>query len=132
VWYRDGVEVFWDPRPAGSRAGRFADPCRQLLIPLPAAGQPVTMEVNPPGAEFVPPVRAACLRRTGGYTVELAIPVTAVARNFTAVPGARLRMEVFVNDNDGEPGAAKTTCMVLSGNSDASRNTAGYATVTFE
>ena len=131
TWYRDGIEVFWDPRPLAEQDGRLAGPCRQLLVPLPESQQKVEVRTNPSDDALAAAVRAAYGRRPGGYRLELAIPLSAVAKGFRAAPGKTLRLEVMVNDRDGED-RNKTTCMVLSGNSDASRNTSGYAIITFE
>ncbi len=130
TWLRDGVEVFWDPRPAGARGGRFVNPCRQLMIPVPAAGEAPQPKAGPIQAVGQIKAKVACLRRAGGYTVELAVPAASIAEGFKPAPGATLRMEFFANDKDETAG--QTTGMVLSGDSDASRNTAGYAIVTFK
>ncbi len=130
-WYRDGIEVFWDPRPPAEQDGRLTGPCRQLLIPVPAEGAEPVVNANPTDEALAAAVQVACRARTGGYTFELAIPFPAIAKGFRAAPGKTLRMEIMVNDRDGENRGA-TSCMVLSGDSDASRNTAAYGMVTFE
>ncbi|OPX24145.1 MAG: hypothetical protein B1H04_02680 [Planctomycetales bacterium 4484_123] len=131
-WFRDGIEIFWDPRPPANQDGTFAGPCRQLLIPLPAEGAAPELSTNPHDAALASAVRMVSRRRKGGYVVELAIPFAAIAEDFHPGPGKSLRLEVLANDRDGPDRKADLSCMVLSGDSDASRNTAGYAIVTFK
>jgi hypothetical protein len=100
------------------------------MIPVPSAGEAPKPKAGPIQAVGQIKAKVACLRRVGGYTFELAIPAASIAEGFKPAPGATLRMEFFANDKDETGG--QTTGMVLSGDSDASRNTAGYAIVTFK
>ena len=132
TWYRDGVEIFWDPRPPAEQGRAFAGTCRQLMIPVPPAGEKPRVSVRPPDPALAAGLKTAVRRRKGGYVVELAIPLPAVGGGFRPGPGKTLRVEVLANDRDDPAGGAKTSCMVLSGDSDASRNTVAYAVVRFE
>jgi len=131
-WYRDGIEVFWDPRGDADRDGAFAGACRQLLIPVPADGEPVRVNCRPADKGMVSAIRTACRRRSGGYTFELAIPHAAIAKGFRPAAGRKLRLEILANDRDEGDEKKATTCTVLSADSDASKNTAGYAVLTFK
>jgi hypothetical protein len=148
LWWRDGIEVFWDPRAPGPGVTPFAGPCRQLLIPVPPAGQQVSItaqnvsdfQQRPDwtlGSYSSPSSLASALgvgwkQREGGYVFELAIPLDAIGSNFVPSPDAVLAVTVFVNDRDDANWESPTSCMVLSGHSYASRYTDTYAVVTFE
>ena len=129
TWQRDGVKVVWDPREPAERDGKFADPCRQLIVPVPPGSQKLTLEVWPKDAALASAVRAACRRREGGYTVELAIPFSAMGKGFKPAVGKTLGLDIVVHDKDKIPVQAITQ-MVLSG-TDTWRTTVGYAVVTF-
>ena len=131
VWLKDGVEIFWDPRPAAARNGRFAGPCRQLIVSVPADSGEPPIEVSPGGRTLADKLKVGWARRAGGYVLELAIPAGVVAAGFQPAPGAQLALEVFVDDKDDPAPAAPTSGMVLSGDSDASKNTNSYGVVTF-
>ncbi|HUW81267.1 MAG TPA: sugar-binding protein [Phycisphaerae bacterium] len=131
VWLKDGVEIFWDPRPAAARDGRFAGPCRQLIVSVPAdAGEP-PIEVSPGGGKLADKLKVGWASRAGGYVLELAIPAGIVAEGFQPAPGVQLAIEVLVDDKDDPAPQAPTSGMVLSGDSDASKNTGSYGLVTF-
>ena len=132
TWYRDGIEVFWDPRGDGDRDGAFAGTCRQLMIPVPAEGEPLRVNARPADEAMVAAIRTACHKRRDGYTFELAIPYSAIAKDFRPAAGSTLRLEIFANDRDAGEKKKATTCTVLSADSDAGKNTAGYAIVTFK
>jgi len=131
-WQRDGVEVFWDPRGPGARGRPYAGACRQVAVPLPAKGEKAAPEIGPAGAKPAARVKAACLRREGGYAVELAIAISSIAEGFKIGPGVTLRVEVLVNDKDDPDPKAPTTCMSTSGYTKANYRTFRYAELTFK
>ena len=131
-WQRDGVEVFWDPRGPAGRGAPYGDPCRQVAVPLPAAGDPAKPAVGPRDARPAPKVRAACRRRKGGYTVELAVAIASIAEGFRIAPGKTLRLELLLNDKDDPDEKAPTTCLSISGYTKANYRTWRYPLVTFK
>jgi serine/threonine protein kinase/tetratricopeptide (TPR) repeat protein len=148
-FYHDGIEVFWDPRDPRTGDPAFGGPCRQLQIPLPAAGQPMRGSVpHDSGCAYTTldwtqgryrsptslasAIGAAWRPRDGGYVVELAIPFEAIGEQFTPSPGAVLPLTVMVSDRDDEAKDAPTSCLVLSGHSHANWDTSTYALITFQ
>ena len=130
-WQRDGIEIFWDPRPVGQRTSAFRGDCRHLGIPLPAEGQDMDVTALPAGSIEPDALRIACVRRPGGFVVELAIPFDAIASGFAPSPDVPLFLEVMINDMDTVGDNTRLSNMVLSGDDNASRRTSGYAKLTF-
>jgi len=122
AWTLDGVEVFFDPRPAGRRGGAYDKSCRHVGLPLQVKDGPFTP---------APGTRAACRRRPGGYVLELAVDLGAVAKGFKPAPGRMLRMDLLLNDRDDPDPKAKTTCLSPSGYTKSNYRTWRYAEVKF-
>lgn len=129
-WERDGIEIFWDPRQGEKQSGPFAGDCRQLLIPVPPEGQSATVFTNPDDKALAGAVKAACLRTKSGYSTEVAIPFSAIAKDFKPAPGRSLRMDLYVDDVSKPKG--DVTVLPLSGKPESSRQTAHYVIVKFE
>ena len=129
-WQRDGVEIFWDPRPAAEQHGPFLPPCRQLLLPVPAQEKPMEVFTNPVDATLAKAVQVQVLRTGDGYVEELAIPLSCMAQDFVAGPGKTLRIDVVTNDKDTPEGW--NTVRSLSGHIGASRRTDHYCLLKFE
>jgi hypothetical protein len=129
-WQKDGVEIFWDPRPADQQDGQFAGPCRQLLIPVPEEGKPAIVFTNPKDDALASAATAECIRGQAGYRIIATIPLTSIGKDFMPTPGQSLRMDVF-QDNKDTPEADPDTFSV-SGNTESSRKTAHYVFVKFE
>ncbi|MDY7010297.1 MAG: sugar-binding protein [Planctomycetota bacterium] len=123
-WERDGVMIFWDPRPPDQRGGRFADPCKMVRI----WASHVTIGLQ---KGTIQGCRMVSRRREGGYTFELAIPFSAIDKDFKPAAGQTFGLEIVVHDKDKTPAQA-ITGMVLSGGTNTWRSTAGYAVVTFQ
>jgi hypothetical protein len=132
AWEQDGVEVFWDPRPDGQRTAQFQGPCRHLMIPVPKSPGKTEVSVLPAGSIKSESLSVACVRRPGGYVVELAVPFEAIADGFRPSPGRTLYFEAIVNDEDTAGAKNTMTNLVLSGDDNASRRTSGYAKLTFQ
>ena len=122
AWTRDGVEVFFDPRPAGRRGGAYDESCRHVGLPLQVKDGPFIPAGGP---------RAACRRRPGGYVLEMAIEMDAIAKGFKPEPGATLRMDLLLNDRDDADPKTKTTCLSPSGYTKSNYRTWRYAEVKF-
>jgi hypothetical protein len=131
IWFRDGLEIFWDPRPIGQREVHFSGPCRQVVIPIEIGNPRPPIVTNPEDAVLAAALEWSVLPRAGGYAVELAIPIASVAEGFKIEPGKTLYMEVVANDKDQTDPKAITSCVVLSDSHQASRRTTSYARVTF-
>lgn len=129
-WQPDGVEIFWDPRPASEQKGPFRLPCRQLLLPVPPEGKPVEVFTNPLDPVLAKAVRVQIVRDGEGYVVEAAIPLSSIAKDFVAGPGKSLRIDISMNDRDTPMG--KSTQRTLSGCFGPSRQTDKYCPVKFE
>jgi 3',5'-cyclic AMP phosphodiesterase CpdA len=129
-WQRDGVEIFWDPRPANEQNGPFTLPCRQLLLPVPAEGKPLEVFTNPQDQVLSKAVRVQMVRDDEGYVLEAAIPLSCIAKDFVAAPGKSLRIDISMNDKDAPMG--QNTIRTLSGYIGASRKTDKYCPVKFE
>ncbi len=132
AWQQDGLEIFWDPRPDGQRTAQFQDPCRHLMIPVPKSPGKPEVSVRPAGSIKPESLSIACVRRPGGYILELAIPFEAIAEGFRPVAGKTFHFEVVVNDDDAAGAKNTMTNLVLSGDDNASRRTSGYARLTFQ
>ena len=132
IWRRDGIEVFVDPRAGSERSDQFVGPCRQLLIAVPPEGEAPQVEALPDDPALASALRVGFQRREGGHIYELAIPWAAVGDDFTPSPGAELHLTVYANDKDAPLPREQTSCMVLSGDSDANKVTTHYAVVTLE
>ena len=132
IWHKDGLEIFWDPRPQGERSAAFQGICRQVVIPISAGpSEPMDIFTNPDDTVLRSALQWTVLPRESGYVLELAIPLSAVAEGFVALPGKTLYLEVVANDKDAPGPKALTSCVVLSDTHEASRRTNGYARVTF-
>ncbi len=131
-WDRDGLEIFWDPRSEKQRSGLFEGPCRQIIIAAPGASGPSKMAIYP--ADSIPQssINTVCVRRPGGYVVEIAIPFSAVGRGFQPSPGANLYFEAILDDKDPGGDRGVLSELVLSGDDNASRRTVGYGRLTFQ
>jgi hypothetical protein len=130
AWQRDGVEIFWDPRPANEQNGPFTLPCRQLLLPVPAEGKPLEVFTNPQDQVLAKAVRVQMVRDDEGYVLEAAIPLSSIAKDFVAGPGKSLRIDISMNDKDTPMG--QNTIRTLSGYIGASRKADKYCPVKFE
>jgi len=132
IWDNDGLEIFWDPRPQAERTAGFEGTCRQVVIPISAGpSEPMDIFTNPDDAVLRSALQWTVLPREGGYVLELALPLSAVADGFVPLPGKTLYLEVVANDKDAPGPKALTSCVVLSDTHEASRRTSGYARVTF-
>jgi hypothetical protein len=129
-WERDGVEIFWDPRPQGQRTPPFQGLCRHVVIPVPETADPPRLTVLPANSISPTALDVACVRRPGGYVIELAVPFDAIANGWRPSADTTLYFEALVNDKDKTEGKDLSN-LVLSGADDASRQTSGYARLTF-
>ncbi len=126
-WERDGVMIFWDPRPPNQRGARFTAPCKMVRIWAPD----VTIGLQ---EGTIQGCRMVSRRHKGGYTVELAIPFSAIGKDFKPTVGGKppISLEVVIYDRDKTATETTMSCMVLSSGTDrAYRTTVGYAAVTF-
>lgn len=129
-WQRDGIEIFWNPRPADQRDGPFQGDCRQLLIPVPGDGQPAVVYTNPKDGALSKAVTAECLRGKAGYRILATVPLSAIAKDFKPAPGQSLRMDVYVDNIDDAKSPSKV--IALSGKAESSRQTRHYIFATFK
>ena len=129
-WQRDGIEIFWDPRPADQQDGPFAGDCRQVLLAVPDDGEPVKVQTNPKDGGLVEAVKAECLRGKAGYRIIATIPLASIAKDFTPGPGKSLRMDLYQDDKNAPDGQLTVTS--VSGKPESSRKTAHYVIVRFK
>jgi predicted phosphodiesterase len=130
-WERDGIEIFWDPRPDGRRTPQFQGACRHIMIPVPKTADKPKLAILPANSISPTALDVACAGRPGGYVIELAVPFDAIATGWRPSAGTVLYFEAIVNDKDKTEGNDLSN-LVLSGEDNASRHTSGYARLTFQ
>lgn len=129
-WEVDGLEIFWDPRPDGRRTAAFEGACRHIIFPVPQEQGAPNLTILPTNSIAPSELEVACVRRPGGYVMEVAVPFDTVAKGWRPSAGATLYFEAIVNDKD-QPEGRDLSNLVLSGDDKASQRTSGYARLTF-
>lgn len=130
-WTNDAVEVCWDGRPAGARNGQMQRGTGQLgIVPSDGSGPAKIVGWVPAGqaAAKVPAGLQTFTRRTtGGYVIELSIPLADLAVDAVTLQRDGLGLAITLDDRDISGAEAVQKRLSITGRDDFWRNTAGYA-----
>lgn len=129
-WLYDGVELFVDARPREERQTAPGGETLRAALALRAGESAAECPVRCVGEEPLPvTIRCVSRKTAAGYLVEGTL-VLASGGPLRLEDGARLNMDVAVNDNDDRPGQAKTlgrrVQMALHGTADNHQETGHY------
>jgi hypothetical protein len=124
----DALEVLWDVRPMDQRSAnpRYARGGHRFRIPAPAEGGTYeTLEVSERrGEPTIDGARAVARRIEGGYEVELALPVSALAESHDGADWSTFQLSAVVSDVD-EPGGEPAR-VLWRGTSEVDRSNARF------
>ena len=124
----DALEVLWDPRPMDRRTAdpRYSRGGHRFRIPAPAEGRPSEgLEVSDRrGEPTVEGARAVSRRVEGGYEVELALPLSALAEAHEGADWSTFQLSAVVSDVD-EPGGEPAR-ILWRGTRDVDRSNARF------
>ena len=127
----DGVEFFWDGRPADKQDGKLGVGTGHVILPVPPVGRSPVPSWYMPDQSIPQGLVAAATRRPGGYTYEFSAPLEELGVKTPVAPGQRINLEFMVNDRDIRNGCPTTTHMTTSGQS-GSGGTSDYARCTLQ
>lgn len=124
-WQNDGMELFWDARPAAQRDGKHALGSGQLILPLVGAGDSVKPNWYVDKRPIPEGLVTAAKPRPGGYVIEMSIPLASL-RGGLADDGT-LALDFQFNDRDQVKDEAVMSSLSPCGFGEHYQTTADYA-----
>lgn len=132
-WNNDGVELFWDARPADKRDGKAGPGTGQIILNIPAQGEKPAAYIAAEKEPIKSDLKTAYKKIDGGYVIELSIPLKDLGMTGPVVEGQGINLEMSLDDRDEDAaGEGHMTYMSTAGAADASKKTSGYAIGTFK
>ena len=98
AWDYDGIEFFFDARPAEKRDVAYAPGYFQILVGVPAAGDTAPVTCGSMDKLDAKTIQATCRRTSMGYTLRVTIPWPQL--KFKPVLGATLGFDFVIHDKD--------------------------------
>jgi hypothetical protein len=129
LYEQDALEIFWDNRSPAARNGEHGTGTGQLIVTWPATDGPI------PAKDWqvlhtqlhAEAIRSFAKRTTGGWVLELAIPLSEIGGQTSLTPGGSIALNLNLSDRDGEDANLATfKRLTLTGKGEGNASTADY------
>jgi hypothetical protein len=129
LYEQDALEIFWDNRAPAARNGEHGFGTGQLIVTWPATDGPI------PAKDWqvlhtqlhAEAIRSFAKRTTGGWVLELAIPLSEIGGQTSLAPGGSIALNLNLSDRDGDDANLATfKRLTLTGTGEGNASTADY------